>query len=215
MNGGVGPNTGCAGNLVFTINSSAKVFREGLAKARESLALMGYRGMIDLNTIATEDKLYALEWTPRFGYDASATFTNMYGGDFGELLKRVASGGIPEQSWKAEYGVSARLTIPPYPSEIRLAKLKNIPIKGFKIDSDEELLKTYFYDVRLDGKELTCAGHTGMICCPVETANNSPEAFDKLEVRIKSIAIPDMQYRTDLKSSIQKRFYKLQEMGWI
>lgn len=219
MNDGVGPNTGCAGNLVFTLNSGSKVFTEGLGKARASLSALGYRGMIDLNTIATEDKLYGLEWTPRFGYDASATFFNMYGGDFGELLQRVATGGIPEQKWKAEYGTAARLTIPPYPTEIRIVSTKGIPIKGINTDDEEELAKTYFYDVMASGsgknKELVSAGMTGFICCPIETSASPQGAFAQLEARIKKIQIPDMQYRTDLQSSIMKRFFKLKEMGWI
>lgn len=219
MNDGIGPNTGCAGNLVFTLNSGSRVFQEGLAKARNSLAALGYRGMIDLNTIATEDKLYGLEWTPRFGYDASATLLNMYGGDFGELLQRVASGGIPEQRWKAEYGVSARLSIPPYPTEIRIAKIKGIPIKGINTNSEEELMKTYFYDVMSQGSgkstELVCSGVNGLICCPIETSQSPQGAFAQLESRIEKIHIPDMQYRTDLQKSIMKRFFKLKEMGWI
>jgi phosphoribosylamine--glycine ligase len=219
MNDGIGPNTGCSGNLVFTLNPGSRVFTEGLAKAREVLSALGYRGMIDLNTIATEEKLYGLEWTPRFGYDASATLFNMYGGDFGELLKRVATGGIPEQKWKAEYGVSARITIPPYPTEIRLAKVKGIPVKGIDINSEEELMKTYFYDVMMQGSgksaELVCAGVNGLICCPIEVSATPQGAFAQLDARIEKIEIPDMQHRTDLQKSIMKRFFKLKEMGWI
>jgi phosphoribosylamine-glycine ligase len=215
MNDGVGPNTGCSGNLVFTLNSESKVFTEGLAKAKTALNSLGFRGMVDLNTIATEDKLYGLEWTPRFGYDASATLFGMYGGDFGQLLQRVASGGIPEQKWKAEYGTSARLTIPPYPTEIKLAKVKGIPIKGFNLDNEEELMKTYFYDVMADKDELVCSGINGLICCPIETGPTPELAFARLDNRIKKIQIPDMQYRTDLKKSIMERYFKLKEWGWI
>lgn len=215
MNDGKGPNTGCAGNLVFTLNSNSKIFTEGLGRARACLAALGYRGMIDLNTIVTEDKAYGLEWTPRFGYDASATMFNLYGGDIAELFKRVAIGGIPEQKWKAEYGVAARLTIPPYPTEIRLNKIKGIPIKGINTNNEEELFKTYFYDVMVEKDELVCAGTNGFICCPIEVSASPQGAFAQLEERIKKIQVPDMQYRTDLQSSIMKRFFKLKEMGWI
>jgi phosphoribosylamine-glycine ligase len=215
MNGGVGPNTGCAGNLVFTLSPDSKVFTEGLGRAKTVLQQYGFRGMIDLNTIATEDKLYGLEWTPRFGYDASATFYNMYGGDFGELLHRIATGGIPEEKWRAEFGATSRLTIPPYPTEIRIAKLKGVPIKGLDTNNEDELRSTYMYDVMCDGDDLICAGTNGFLLVPVSTANSAPLAFDRLEARIKKIDIPDMQHRTDLKSSIQKRYYELQKMGWI
>lgn len=219
MNDNIGPNTGCAGNLVFTLNSSSKLYQDGLGKLRVVLQNYGYRGMIDLNTIVTEDKAYGLEFTPRFGYDASATLFNMYGGDFGELLKRVAIGGIPEQRWKAEYGVSARITIPPYPTEIRIGKTKGIPVKGINTDDEEELCKTYFYDVMVQGSgksaELVSAGVNGLICCPIETSQTPQGAFAQLESRVKKIQVPDMQYRTDLQSSIMKRFFRLKEMGWI
>jgi phosphoribosylamine-glycine ligase len=215
MNEGIGPNTGCAGNLVFAISAESRVFTEGLKRARVVLQQYGYRGMIDLNTIATEDKLYGLEWTPRFGYDATATLYNLYGGDFGELLYRTATGNIPEQKWRAEFGATARLTIPPYPTEIRIAKLKGTPIKGLDMEDDDVLRSTYLYDAMLEGDDLICAGTNGFIGVPIATANSVPLAFDRLEARIKSIDIPDMQYRTDLKSSIQKRYYELQKMGWI
>lgn len=215
MNDGVGPNTGCAGNLVFTVSSGSKLYIEGLSKIKDTLYALGYRGMIDLNTIATEEKLYGLEWTPRFGYDASATLLNMYGGDYAQLLQRVASGGVPEQKWKAEYGASARITIPPYPTEIKLAKVRGTPIKGIDTDDEEELLKTYFYDVMVEGKELVCAGVNGLICCPIETSATPEGAFAQLKERLKKIQVPDAQYRTDLESSIIKRYRKLKEWGWI
>ena len=215
MNDGIGPNTGCAGNLVFSLSAESRVFTEGLKRARAVLQQYGYRGMIDLNTIATEDKLYGLEWTPRFGYDASATLYNMYGGDFGELLLRTATGGIPEQKWKAEFGATTRITVPPYPTEIRLAKLKGVPIKGLDTKDDDALRSTYLYDVMAEGNDLVCAGTNGFIGVPIATANSAPMAFDRLEARMKKINIPDMQYRTDLKSTIQKRYYELQKMGWI
>jgi phosphoribosylamine-glycine ligase len=160
-----------------------------------------------------------LEWTPRFGYDATATLFNLYGGDFGSLLHKMATGGIPEQKWRAEYGASARITIPPYPTEIRIPRVKGIPVRGFDFNNEEELAKTYFYDVMVEGSgksaELVCAGINGLICCPVEVSATPQGAFAQLENKIDKIHIPDMQYRTDLQESIMKRFLKLKEMGWI
>lgn len=215
MNDNIGPNTGCSGNLVFAISPETKVYTEGLARAKDALAATGYRGMVDLNTIATEDKLYGLEWTPRFGYDASATLYSMYGGDFGELLKRVATGGIPEQRLKAEYGAAARISIPPYPTEYRSPKLKGIPVKGLDKNVDEDIRTTYLYDVMQNGNGLVCAGVNGLIAVPMATANDPVLAFDRLEAKLHKLRVPDMQYRTDLKSSILKRLYELRRMGWV
>lgn len=215
MNDNIGPNTGCAGNLVFTIKPTSRLFTEGLGRAKDVLTTMGYRGMIDLNTIATDDKLYALEWTPRFGYDASATLYNMYGGDFGTLLKRIAAGEIPEQNWRAEFGAAVRITIPPYPTEYRAPKLKGIPIRGLDPDDDDVLRSTYLYDVMQEGSNLVCAGNSGFICCPITTGNVPELTLDRLEHQAEKLIIPDKQHRTDLKESIMKRYKELLRMGWI
>jgi len=215
MNDNVGPNTGCAGNLVFTISPEHRLFKEGLGKAKSVLAAMGYRGMIDLNTIATDDKLWGIEWTPRFGYDASATLYNMYGGDFGTLLQRIAAGNIPEQRWRSEFGVSIRVSIPPYPTEYRAPKLKGIPVRGLDLNDDEVLRTTYLYDVMQNGTGLVCAGNSGLICCPVAVGNSPELAFSRIERRAENLLIPDKQYRTDLKESIMKRYNELVRMGWI
>lgn len=215
MNKNVGPNTGCAGNVVFTINPHARIYKEGLCKIKEQLRQWGFRGMIDLNTIVTEDSVYGLEWTPRFGYDASCTFAAMYAGDFGELLADVVKGQVPEQSWKAEYGASIRISIPPYPTEMMNPRHRGIPVKGININDEECVLKTFMYDVACEKNKLVVSGLDGFICSPIETGGSVTDAFDKLEDRIKCIQIPDMQYRTDIKETTTKRYVELDRMGYL
>ena len=215
MNKNKGPNTGCAGNLVFTINSKSRIYTEGLAKAKEVLKNIGFRGMIDLNTILTEGELYGLEWTPRFGYDAGCTLANLYAHDFGEMLHSIASGQIPAVGWKEEFGVSARLSIPPYPTEIYYKNLKGTPFKGLDYKNEDHLLKTYLYDVCLNGKNLECAGVNGFMAVPIEIAPDISGAWAKLDSKIEQFQIPDMQYRTDLQESTSKRYYEIRRMGWL
>lgn len=215
MNDGVGPNTGCSGNLVFTLRPEAKIFKEGLAKMKQSLSAYGFRGMIDLNTIVTETNAYGLEWTPRFGYDASATLATMYSGDYGDLLFKTASGQVPYEGWKAEFGVAARLTIPPYPTEMKMPKKMGTPIKGIDLEDRESMLKTYLYDAKVEKDHLVTAGLNGFIAVPMETGTSITEAWDKLDSKIKQFNIPDMQYRTDLRKSTSKRYLELDRMGWL
>lgn len=215
MNDNIGPNTGCAGNLVFSINHNNKLYREGLEKVKPLLQRAGFKGMIDLNTIVTETNVYGLEWTPRFGYDATATFATMYGGNFGELLERTAKGDVPEEAWRSEFAVSTRLSIPPYPTELKLAKSTGLPFKGLSLDNVEDIAECYLYDVELAAGTLQTAGVSGFVAAPIVLAAGVSEAFDAMEERVKSLSIPDMQYRTDLKSSIGKRYYELERMGWI
>lgn len=216
MSGNVGPNTGCAGNLVFTLKNTSRIYEKGLKLCKGVLKNIGYCGMIDLNAIITETgDLYGLEWTPRFGYDASATLVSMYGGDYGDLLFRTAAGKIPEENWRAEFGTSIRLSIPPYPTEMRMPKMQGIPIKGISIER-EDIAKTYLYDCRVSkGDRLETSGINGLIACPIETGTSVVEAFEKLEDRVKHIQIPDMQYRSDLQKSLQKRYFELEQKGWF
>jgi len=215
MNDNIGPNTGCSGNLVFLINNHARIFREGLYKAKQVLTEMGFRGMIDLNTILTEGEIYGLEWTPRFGYDASATLACMYSGDYGDLLHKVAAGKSPDESFRAAYGVSTRITIPPYPTEIKMPKHDGIPVDGIDPCDMEQILNTYLYDVRCNKDKLVCNGITGLIACPIEVASEPEEAFAKLKKSIDRIQVPDMQYRTDIEKSTMKRYREVERMGWL
>jgi phosphoribosylamine--glycine ligase len=215
MNENIGPNTGCAGNLVFLLNSKARIFREGLYKAKEILHEMGFRGMIDLNTILTESEIYGLEWTPRFGYDASATLACMYSGDYGDLLYKTAAGEIPDESFRAAFGVSTRITIPPYPTEIKIPSHDGIPIEGIDPEDVEQIMKTYLYDVRVEKNKLVTNGITGLICCPIEIASEPEDAYAQLKKSIERIHIPDAQYRTDIEKSTMKRYMEVKRMGWL
>jgi phosphoribosylamine-glycine ligase len=213
MSGNIGPNTGCAGNLVFTLSSESKIFQKGLGKARDILRDGQFVGNIDLNCIITEGgELYGLEWTPRFGYDATATFARIYGGDFGELMYRCAVGKVPEESWANQFGVSARISIPPYPTEMRTINNIGKPIKGIE---PEDLEHTYLYDAKLEKGKLVCSGVTGFIACPIVCGPDPTKIFDTLKTRVEAIQIPDMQYRDDLKKSILKRYYELEQKGWL
>ncbi len=98
MEGNKGPHTGCSGNLVWIYNQQNPpyIFHEGLEKLKGFLQEYNYRGMIDLNTIVGDSKLYGLEWTPRFGYDASATLYSCFNEGIGDFFGEIASGGNPD-----------------------------------------------------------------------------------------------------------------------
>jgi phosphoribosylamine-glycine ligase len=212
MNDNRGPNTGCAGNLVFLIKSTDRIYREGLEKAKDVLQGLGYRGMIDLNTIVTEDKAYGLEWTPRFGYDASATLQRMYAGDYGEMLASVASGIQPDALWGAEYGVSTRLSIPPYPTEIKGQHKAEVVCTGLEPDRD------YLFDIEASrGLDPTfqTVGISGFIGAPIVIGNDPVKAWAELDHIVSKVKCPNLQYRTDCDKSAGKKLAKLKMQGWV
>lgn len=217
MNDDKGPNTGCSSNLVFAISEDAKLYKDGLKKVIPLLRHVGFRGMIDLNTILTEDKAYGLEWTPRFGYLADSTIATMYGSGYGEMLLRTARGETPHIKWQAPFGVSVLLSIPPYPTEIRLPKAKDIPIEGIDPENVEQLCSTYLYDVKLakDKKSLVTSGNYGFIAAPCGVGATIEEAAQRCMDSVEKIHIPNMQYRTDVYKSTLKRYNFLQQYGWL
>jgi phosphoribosylamine--glycine ligase len=216
MDGGRGPNTGCAGNLVFTYDSLnlPLVFREGLGKLRFFLQSQKYRGMIDLNTIVSDRKMYGLEWTPRLGYDAAATLFHIISSDLAEFMGAIASGVKPEYRLKNSFSASTRISIPPYPSDIPGHHHSDIPIQG--LEDVEDIWRSYYlYDCCLDGDELVTAGVCGFITAPIASGDTLQEAFSKVDGRIKKLQIPNMQYRNDIMSCCNKRYNTLREQGWL
>lgn len=211
MNKNYGPNTGCAGNLVFYLRESSELYIQGLGKMRDYLRSISYTGMIDLNTIATPQGLYGLEWTPRFGYDASATLFQMYSGDLGEMIHKIATGHVPDQSWKAEFAAGTRISIPPYPTEIKGKHPQGLQIKGIE---PEDYGSIYMYDVMKEGKNLVSAGHSGFICVPMGCGTMG-EAWAQVDAKIDKLKIPNMQIRTDVQKSTTDRYYELSRMGLL
>ena len=217
MNDNKGPNTGCSGNLVFAISENSKLYKEGLAKCIPVLQSVNFTGMIDLNTILTTGTAFGLEWTPRFGYLADATIAAMYGYGYGEMLRRIATGEVPEQKWEAPFGMSVLLSIPPYPTEIRVPKAKDISIEGINPNDVEQLCNIYMYDVMLakNKKSLTTSGNYGFVCAPTGVGDSIQAASEKCDKLTKQIQIPNMQYRTDITKSTMKRYNFLEDNGWI
>lgn len=216
MNDNKGPNTGCSGNLIFAMHSDMKIFKEGLEKAGKMLSSYGFRGIIDLNTIVTEDNVYGLEWTPRFGYLCCPTIATMYGSGYGELLFDIAMGKSPDIKWGGgSFGSAVTLSIPPYPTEIRLPKGKGIPIEGVDPADLKQLTEMYLFDVMVEKKKLVTSGNYGYVGAVLSAAHSIDAVFAQMDGRVKKIHIPNCQMRTDVKKSTQQKYEQLQEWGWL
>ena len=222
MDGNVGPATGCSGNLVWfcTEGRESKVFKQGLVKLKQFLGEQGYRGMVDLNSIVTlHGELCGLEWTPRFGYDASATlFSLIKKGEFGNFLYAIAAGEKLQsdrtfiENW---FAAGVRISIPPYPTEIKGKHPQGVPISG--IDEDN-INKYYLWDAMLSEESnslITSGEGYGCVSVPIAKGISPNGAFANLKQMIKEIKIPDMQYRTDIQKYCKQRFDLLDRSGWL
>jgi len=202
---------------VFVISEESKLYTDGLKKCIPLLQATGFTGMIDLNTIVTIGDAYGLEWTPRFGYLADSTIACMYGHGYGELLRRTASMEVPEIKWTAPFGMSVTLTIPPYPTEIRIPKAENVAIAGIDPEDIEQLCSIYLYDAKLakDKKSLVTSGNYGFICAPTGIGDTIQAAAVRMNQLVKQIQIPNMQYRTDIEKATLKRYNFLESNNWL
>ena len=218
MNGNIGPNTGCAGNLVWVYDEQNKpyIFREGLGKLKDFLQEYNFRGMIDLNTIVSDSQLYGIEWTPRYGYDASATIYSCISSDLGDFLGAIGSGVQPEYQIGNVFSAGVRLSIPPYPTETHDDKVirEDVPIEG--IEEDDISKNCFLYDCVVNSdSSLSTLGINGFIAVPISSGGTIQEVFGRLGERIKKIHIPDMQYRTDIEERCIKRYTTLARQGWL
>jgi len=212
MNDGIGPNTGCAGNIVWTYGQNPRIFKAGLEKITPLLQEIEYTGMIDLNTIVNNSHVWGLEWTPRFGYDAAATLFHAISSDIGEFFFRIATGDGAEPRISLPFSASTRVTIPPYPSECDEYYHENVPINGI---DEKDLENIYLYDCCVNNNDLVTAGWSGDVCTVLGRGRSFETAWYFVEEKIKKIKIPDMQYRSDLCKSTAKRFQELSCMGYL
>lgn len=216
MNDNKGPNTGCAGNLeiVYDQTNPPLVFREGLRKAQDFLQQYNFKGYIDLNSIVDDrGNLYGLEWTPRFGYDCTATLFSTVR-DITDLIGSIATGGVPVVSTHGPFAAGLRISIPPYPSEIKGFHPEGVPIEG--IEEDDIPKNCFLYDCGSDKSGTLCTvGAHGFVCVPVYPGNTLQEAWGRVKSKVEKINIPDMQYRTDLEETTLRRYKKLMNDGWL
>jgi phosphoribosylamine-glycine ligase len=141
----------------------------------------------------------------------------MYGHGYADMLQKIASMQTPEIKWEAPFGVSVLLSVPPYPTEIRLPKTKDIPIEGLDPENLEQLCNTYMYDVMLskNKKTLITSGNYGFVCAPIGVGSSIQEAAGRCDRAIDKIQIPNMQLRTDINKSTLKRYQFLETNCWL
>lgn len=207
----LGPNTGCAGNIVWMPSRPNAIYQQGLQKM--ALGLGGFPPqMYDLNTIVTEGDVYGLEWTPRFGYEGTCNLTRLLGVPFGEFMFSVATGVLVTAEPRARFAATIRLSVPPYPSAEFSRKRIQVPITGV----EQERLDTFvLYDVMKDGDALITGGTYNVIGSPIGCGETIEAAFGNVETAISRLDIPNLQYRSDACKALKARYATLLSGGWL
>lgn len=195
MCGDLGPSSGCAFNVVWQPSESNRVIEEGIERMESLLHEYEYVGPIDLNTVVNEDGVWALEFTPRLGYDAFPALLELMDEDLGELVAQMARGEKPRKmKLKPGFGSAVRVTIPPHPSE-EFTHPGGVPIQGL---TREDRPHCYFFEVMLDAKDrLVSARGGGAIAAITGWGDSIESAFKGPYEIVKRLRIPEKQYRTD------------------
>lgn len=216
MPGGIGPNTGCAGSIMWMPARPTVLFQRGLHRVADTLRDARFVGYIDLNAIVTESEVYGLEWTPRFGYEDTCNFICLLASDFGEFLHTLAIGAMPViLPPKHEFAATIRISVPPYPSKTNPKKHGGTPVNGIDL---ERLGHFYISDVRLKEGTESELEVNGADCCigaPIGCAETIQGAFDECQAVIDKLVVPDLQYRNDVDTCVEKRYEQLRRWGWL
>lgn len=211
MNDDLGPSGGCLGNLVWfcagcRVCDEAKQLTAWARRQR-------YHGMLDLNVIVAKRDgcIYGLEFTPRFGYDASPTLLwELVEGGLGSFFASAARGEVSVLSLRDDFAGALRVTVPPWPTE-KYTGEENVPIRGV----DEKILResTYLYNVKTNDGGLCTAGAWGIVCLFTARSHNPLRALAKpLEVA-KELRLKNKQFRTDLSKCFIKDIEELERTG--
>jgi len=200
MNNDLGPSTGCSGNITW--NSGDTIIQNGIFKMKEVLRREQFTGQLDLNAVVNKEGVFGLEWTPRFGYDATPTYLTLLDMEYAQFFSDVARGQHIGKliSHTEDYAASIRLSIPPYPMETKFDTEKFSPNEGIPIQNWEEYESDiYFYEVMMEGDTLVHSGGTGVICLGLGTGETPEKALATPCEIMEKVKVPDKQYRTDLE----------------
>lgn len=212
MTGGIGPNTGCSGNALWMPNRPNPIFQQGLEKVGPLLDDAGVVGPFDLNTIVTEGELYGLEWTPRFGYEGACNLAALLPVPFADFLYGVAIGAPPTHlTARAKFSATIRLSVPPYPNADTSRLRNKVPIKGLP----EDLSRFILYDCQLVDGQYQTEGNYNAIGSPIGLGDSLHEAFEQVTSSIRGLEVPDLQWRNDVPSAVEKRYTTLERQGWL
>ena len=220
MNGDIGPNTGCAGDVMWWTDTN-KVIEQGIKKLEPVLGKMGFYGQIDLNTIVertwkdgTKDpeiKVWGLELTPRFGINASVTLMQLTDQPMARFFVDAAHRQVKDIKKSKGYAVSVTVSIPPHPN-----KTAEIPSKDIPVLFDMDLLsRVNPLDMWWNKDHFESAGGGGWICSPAGSGATVKDAKYQAYDTVASINLPNKQYRTDIGDQAQDDIKTLERWGML
>lgn len=194
--GNLGPNIGCAYNTIFPIKKSSGLVKKCLDPLTDFLRREGFVGQIDVNNIVGQDGTpYALEFTPRCGYDSTPTLA--YGWGYGWRLQRALGLDFETpESRGFRFAGGVRVYIPPYPVELDDAESCEKMCGNVKVERPDALREFFYeYDTKRTEEGLVCAGSCGIIGI-AHGSGDTPRDAGLAAYRVaERIKVPGKSYR--------------------
>ncbi len=221
-NGDLGPKTYEMGTLMWFDNDEKnRLYQETLAKMKDYLTSIDFRGDVDINCIVNEKGVYPLEITARFGFPAlqlqQALSPEV---KWGEFLKAVADGKQYDFRFKkGEYGIIALVALPPFPyaDTLRTKKPVNVDIFFDKDMDDNHLHHIHLEEVsRRRSGGFYVSGVSGFALHVSGRGMTIGKARDHAYSIMRKVTLPKMFYRTDIGLKFEKEDRKkLKKWGYM
>ena len=213
MNNNKGPATGCSGNILWIDEERCRIVENGVARVEEAIVQAGHVGPIDLNAVVNDEGVWGLEWTPRFGYDATPTQMFLFKNDIGKFFYDIARGPLTyDMPMSDKIAAGVRFSIPPYPTDPKkVAEVQKIrpnlgtPIRGL---TEKNAGSIYFYEIMEVDGALQHSDGFGLIGCAMGVGDDVWSAFDRPYDVLSELKIPELQYRTDLRDVIGDMYWR-------
>ncbi len=223
MTNGIGPKTPEMGTLMwYESNEENKLFQLTLAKLKNFLRHIDFRGNIEINCIVSGNNVWPLEATARFGVPSTVLQTEIHQSPWGEFLMAVAEGRQYKLRFRKGYGIVVTIAIPPFPYRQVSKEFDSLGVDIFFHTSPrKDDAKHYFFEeVSSRSQEGSTsyyyAGAKGCIGYVAGFGSSVQEARDKAYKRAKNIVIPKMFYREDIGLAyLDRQGQQLKEWGWF
>jgi len=216
LTGGLGPSTGCEGNLVWRASPTEKIPRL-YNRLTPLLHYYRYRGPWDINWKISEknQRPYALEVTPRFGYDAFVTLAEGLRMKLSELFQMLVQHKLETLPLFELPLLGVRVSVPPYPynevttgTDPKIRKLSKFASRYLQSQSEGIIIRlkdikllphVWFQDVRLDKKSrLIVNGAEAVVAVCTSKRDTLQGSIQAAYSVVKTVDIPDSQYRVDI-----------------
>lgn len=216
MEGDVGKMTGCMGNVVLPISKPDRLTRETVMRLEPILRKAAYKGPIDVNCLVQKDRLFALEMTCRFGYDALEALMTGLTEPTGNMLFEVAAGIKKRMDLRSDFLIAVRVARDPYPagycSILGKDADRGMPITGL---SEKDMQFVYLCGVYKENNTIKYAASDGIILKATAFGRSIKEARHRVYRVVKNVQAIDIQYRTDIGSRAETDIEKLRAWGWL